>query len=189
LKLRRFQFQRFEYALAAYYVIAPAEISSNLARYDGIRYGHKTEGASNLAEVYASSRQEGFNAENKRRILIGAYVLSSGYYDAYYKKAQQVRTLLIKAFEKAFEKYGALLGPVAPTTAFEIGANTNDPLSMYLIDIMTVTPSLIGASAASVPVGVGAGSGLPIGLQIICQHGNDDLTLSLSTLVESELRN
>lgn len=173
------------HALAAYYIIAPAEISSNLARYDGIRYGHTKLSAQDLAEVYASSRQEGFNAENKRRILIGAYVLSSGYYDAYYKKAQQVRTLLVNAFNKAFAEYDALIGPVAPTAAFDLGKNVDDPLEMYLIDIMTVTPSLIGSPAASVPVGFGKDTKMPIGLQIIASHGSDGAALSLAKIIKA----
>lgn len=171
------------YALAAYYIIVPAEISSNLARYDGIRYGYTTSSSTKLSDTYQKSRMEALNAENKRRILIGTYVLSSGYYDAYYKKAQQVRTLLKSAFDKAFETYDALLGPVAPTTAFKIGT-TEDPLQMYLGDIMTVAPSLIGSSAASVPIGLGQDSKMPVGLQIIGKHGNDKKVLELAKVVE-----
>lgn len=172
-----------EYALAAYYIIVPAEISSNLARYDGIRYGHSTKDSTKLSDTYEKSRMEGFNAENKRRILIGAYVLSSGYYDAYYKKAQQVRTLLKEAFDKAFQKYDALLGPVAPTTAFKFG-ESEDPIKMYLGDIMTVAPSLIGSPASSVPLGLGNKSNMPVGLQIIGKHGDDKKVLQISKLVE-----
>lgn len=172
-----------EYALSAYYIIIPAEISSNLARYDGIRYGYSHEDPSDLNSVYEKSRMSGFNHENKRRILIGTYVLSSGYYDAYYKKAQQVRTKLKIAFDKAFEEYDCLLGPVAPTTAFKFGTSET-PLQMYLGDIMTVSASLIGSPATSVPIGLGSKSKMPIGLQIISAHGQDLKVLNLSKLVE-----
>lgn len=172
-----------EYALAAYYIIIPAEISSNLARYDGIRYGYSQPDSADLNSLYQQSRASGFNAENKRRILIGTYVLSSGYYDAYYKKAQQVRTLLKNAFDKAFEKYDCLLGPVAPTTAFKFGASET-PLQMYLGDIMTVSASLIGSPASSIPIGFGSETKMPVGLQIISAHGQDKKVLSLSRLVE-----
>ncbi len=173
-----------EYALAAYYIIVPAEISSNLARYDGIKYGYRTEGAKDLSANYEKTRQEGFNSENKRRILIGTYVLSSGYYDAYYKKAQQVRTLLKAAFDNAFLAYDCLLGPVAPSTAFKIGGNSESPLQMYLGDIMTVAPSLIGSPALSVPIGLGDESKMPVGLQIIGQHKNDSKVLQLAKVLE-----
>lgn len=176
-----------EYALAAYYIIVPAEISSNLARYDGIRYGHSTNEATQLSETYQKSRKEGFNSENKRRILIGTYVLSSGYYDAYYKKAQQVRTLLKSAFDKAFDEYDALVGPVAPTTAFKLGTS-EEPLKMYLGDIMTVTPSLIGSPASSIPVGKAVESGMPVGLQIIARHKEDKKVLEISKIVEEAIR-
>ena len=176
-----------EYALAAYYIIIPAEISSNLARYDGIRYGYSHEDSKDLNSVYEQSRKTGFNQENKRRILIGTYVLSSGYYDAYYKKAQQVRTLLKDAFDKAFEKYDCLLGPVAPSTAFAFGSSET-PLQMYLQDVMTVPISLIGSPASSVPVGIGRDSKMPVGLQIISAHGQDKKVLSLSALVEEAVK-
>lgn len=172
-----------EYALAAYYIIIPAEISSNLARYDGIRYGYSHQEVSSLSSVYEKSRMSGFNHENKRRILIGTYVLSSGYYDAYYKKAQQVRTKLKAAFDKAFKEFDCLLGPVAPTTAFKFGASET-PLQMYLGDIMTVSASLIGSPAASVPIGLGSDSKMPVGLQVISAHGQDRKVLNLSKLVE-----
>lgn len=172
-----------QYALAAYYIIIPAEISSNLARYDGIRYGYSHQDVSDLNSVYEKSRMSGFNQENKRRILIGTYVLSSGYYDAYYKKAQQVRTKLKSAFDAAFQKYDCLLGPVAPTTAFKFGASET-PLQMYLQDVATVPISLIGSPAASVPIGIGSTSKMPVGLQIIAAHGQDKKVLNLSSLVE-----
>jgi aspartyl-tRNA(Asn)/glutamyl-tRNA(Gln) amidotransferase subunit A len=125
-----------EQALAIYYVVAPAEISSNLARYDGIRYGYRAEGVKTLAELYGRTRDEGFVTENKRRIMIGSYVLSSGFFDAYYLQAQKARTLLINEFDKLFETYDVLIGPVAPTPAFKLGEHTTDPIKMYLNDIM-----------------------------------------------------
>jgi aspartyl-tRNA(Asn)/glutamyl-tRNA(Gln) amidotransferase subunit A len=152
--------------LAVYYIVCPAEVSSNLMRYDGIKFGHSTEDAKNLQELYGLSRDQGFNAENKRRILIGTYVLSSGYIDAYYHKAQTVRTKLINEFNAAFKDYDMLIGPVAPSTAFKIGENTDDPLKMYLVDLMTVSASMAGIPAFSVPVGKDD-EGLPIGLQIM----------------------
>lgn len=171
-----------EQALACYYIIAPAEISSNLARYDGIRYGHQTDSAKSLHEVYDRSRSEGFNAENKRRIMIGNYVLSSGYYDAYYKKALQVRTLLLEQFNKAFNDYDVLIGPVSPTTAFKLGENATDPLRMYAADVMTVGVSLVGSPAVSVPVGFS--EGLPVGLQIIGRQGADRKVLGVARRIE-----
>jgi len=163
--------------------VVPAEISSNLSRYDGIRYGLSVEEAKNLDEVYGLSRDAGFNAENKRRILIGTYVLSSGYYDAYYRKAQTARTLLINDFSKAFETYDVLLGPVTPTTAFKLGENTKDPLKMYLADIMTVSASLAGLPALSLPVGNDS-SGLPIGLQLIGAQKTDARLLAVAAQLE-----
>ncbi len=152
-------------ALAAYYILVPAEVSSNLARYDGVRFGHSSAQAKDLEETYRLSRQEGFGAEAKRRIIIGTYVLSSGYYDAYYKRAQKVRTKLIEEFEAAFAKYDLLLGPTAPTPAFPLGAKAHDPLAMYLNDVCTVAVNLVGVPAISLPLG--RDGGLPIGLQLI----------------------
>jgi aspartyl-tRNA(Asn)/glutamyl-tRNA(Gln) amidotransferase subunit A len=152
-------------ALAAYYILVPAEISSNLARYDGVRYGYSSKNATNLEETYRFSREEGFGPEAKRRIMIGTYVLSSGYYDAYYKRAQKVRTLLIQEFDKAFKKFDFLLGPVSPTPPFKIGERSKDPLEMYLEDICTVAAKLVGSPGISVPAGTV--DGLPVGLQII----------------------
>lgn len=166
-------------ALAVYYIVVPAEISSNLSRYDGIRYGHSAKDAADLQNLYGKSRDEGFNAENKRRILIGTYVLSSGYIDAYYRKAQTVRTKLINDFAKAFEQYDMLIGPVAPTTAFKLGENTEDPLQMYLADIMTVSASLAGLPAMSVPAGKDA-NGLPVGVQLIGAQRADALLLDVA---------
>lgn len=172
-----------KYALAAYYIIVPAEISSNLARYDGIRYGYRSPEAKSLNDVYGMSRDEGFVAENKRRIMIGSYVLSSGYYDAYYQKAQKARTLLIREYDELFAKYDILISPTTPTTAFKIGENTADPIKMYLADIMTVPPSLAGLPALSVPAGVDR-TGLPIGVQLIGQRREDALVLSLADSLE-----
>ena len=173
-----------QYALAAYYIIVPAEISSNLARYDGVRYGHQAENAKTLAELYGRSRDEGFVTENKRRIMIGSYVLSSGYFDAYYQQAQKARTLLIREYDKLFEQYDVLISPTVPTTAFKIGENADDPVKMYLADIMTVPPSLAGLPALNVPVGSDV-SGLPIGIQLIGQRRSDALLLSLAHSLEA----
>jgi len=160
-------------------------VSSNLARYDGIRYGHRAQGAKTLAELYGRTRDEGFETENKRRIMIGSYVLSSGYFDAYYLQAQKARTLLIAEFNALFEQYDILLGPVSPTPAFKLGENTSDPIKMYLADIMTVPASLAGLPAISVPAGVN-GSGLPIGVQLIGQRRSDADLLALARSVEEK---
>jgi aspartyl-tRNA(Asn)/glutamyl-tRNA(Gln) amidotransferase subunit A len=170
-------------ALAIYYIVVPAEISSNLSRYDGIKYGLSAEQAKSLDEVYGLTRDQGFMDENKRRILIGTYVLSSGYYDAYYRKAQTARTILINEFNKTFENCDALIGPVAPTTAFKLGDNTADPLKMYLADIMTVAVSLAGLPALSLPSGVDA-QGLPIGLQIIGRQRGDATLFAIAKQLE-----
>ncbi|HUC87688.1 MAG TPA: Asp-tRNA(Asn)/Glu-tRNA(Gln) amidotransferase subunit GatA [Candidatus Binatia bacterium] len=167
-----------ELALAAYYIICPAEVSSNLSRYDGQRYGYSYPDPKDLEESYAKTRDRGFGKEAKRRIMIGTYVLSSGYYDAYYKKAQTVRSKLIKEFDKAFQSVDYLLGPVAPTTAFKIGENSHDPLKMYLADIMTVGPSLVGVPAISLPAGLAGG--LPVGLQLIAPQRHDRQLLALT---------
>ena len=171
-----------DHALAVYYVIVPAEIASNLARYDGVRYGARTQHAADLSSLYANTREEGFMPENKRRIMIGNYVLSSGYYDAYFKKAAKVRTLIVNDFARTLENYDFLIGPVAPTPAFKLGENTADPLSMYLSDQMTVSASLAGLPAVSVPAG--QSSGLPIGLQIIGGAAKDSEVLAFARIVE-----
>ncbi|HKX23891.1 MAG TPA: Asp-tRNA(Asn)/Glu-tRNA(Gln) amidotransferase subunit GatA [Candidatus Saccharimonadales bacterium] len=170
-------------SLAIYYIVIPAEVSSNLARYDGVKYGLSAKEAKALDDVYGLSRDQGFNAENKRRILIGTYVLSSGYYDAYYRKAQTARTILINEFNKAFEQYDVLVGPVAPSTAFKLGENTEDPLKMYLADLMTVAPSLAGLPATSVPSGMGDND-LPVGLQVIGKQRSDALLFALAKQLE-----
>jgi len=171
-----------KYALAIYYIVVPAEISSNLGRYDGIRYGTRAE-ATTLTEVYGESRDQGFMTENKRRIMIGSYVLSSGYFDAYYLKAQKARTLLINEFNALFADFDVLVAPVAPTPAFEIGANAADPIKMYLEDIMTVPASLAGLPAMSVPAGVSQ-TGLPIGVQLIGKQRDDAVLLALAESME-----
>jgi aspartyl-tRNA(Asn)/glutamyl-tRNA(Gln) amidotransferase subunit A len=175
-----------KHALAMYYIIVPAEISSNLARYDGIRYGYRASDVKTLAELYGRSRGEGFVTENKRRIMIGSYVLSSGFFDAYYQQAQKARTLLIQAYKDLFKEYDALIGPVAPTPAFSLGENTDDPVKMYLADIMTVPPSLAGLPAISVPAGTSA-AGLPIGIQLIGDMRSDAELLALAGSMEETL--
>lgn len=171
-----------KYALAIYYVLIPAEVSSNLARYDGIRYGFRAE-SNSLDELYGKSRDQGFMPENKRRILIGSFVLSSGFFDAYYLKAQKTRTLLKQAFDDVLGKYDALIGPVSPTPAFKIGENTDDPIKMYLADIMTVPASLVGLPAMSVPAGK-TSSGLPVNVQLIGKAKDDAKLMALAKSVE-----
>ena len=173
-------------ALAVYYILCPAEVSSNLSRYDGQRYAHHTADAKDLEESYTKTRETGFGAEAKRRIMIGTYVLSSGYYDAYYKKAQTVRTKIIKEFEKAFETVDFLLGPTAPDVAFKIGANVDDPLQMYLTDIMTVAANLAGVPAISVPAGIV--DGLPVGLQLMGPQRRDKEVLRIAAKTEEVIR-
>ena len=154
-----------KYGVATYYILSSSEASANLARFDGIRYGYQAEGAQNLEELYKKTRQEGFGDEVKRRIMLGTYALSSGYYDAYYKKAQKVRTLIKQDFERVFENYDIIVGPTAPTTAFDIGAQINDPLTMYANDILTIPINLAGLPSMSIPCG--ESNGRPIGLQLI----------------------
>jgi aspartyl-tRNA(Asn)/glutamyl-tRNA(Gln) amidotransferase subunit A len=162
-----------EYAVAVYYLIAPAEASSNLARYDGVRYGFRESGADGLIRMYRDTRSKGFGSEVQRRIIIGTYALSAGYYDAYYKKASQMRTLIMQDFTQAFEACDVLLAPVAPTPAFELGEKLEDPLAMYLSDIFTLPPSLAGIAGMSVPCGFSR-EGLPIGLQILGKHFDEE---------------
>ncbi|MFZ2126584.1 MAG: Asp-tRNA(Asn)/Glu-tRNA(Gln) amidotransferase subunit GatA [Candidatus Microsaccharimonas sp.] len=173
-----------KYALAIYYIVVPAEISSNLGRYDGIRYGRRAD-ASSLSELYGASRDQGFMTENKRRIMIGSYVLSSGFFDAYYLQAQKARTLLINAFNELFASFDVLVGPVAPTPAFKLGENTSDPVKMYLADIMTVPASLAGLPAISVPAGKNE-QGLPIGVQLIGPRRQDARLLALAKQMETQ---
>ena len=162
-----------DYALATYYILACAEASSNLGRFDGIRYGYRTENFNNLRDIYRNSRSEGFGSEVKRRIILGTYVLSSGYYDAYYKKALQVRTVVRNAFKELFEKYDVLLTPTSPTVAFDIGTRSNNPLEMYLADICTVSINIGGVPAISVPCGLDS-QGMPIGFQLIGNHFDEE---------------
>ena len=171
-----------KYALPAYYIVAPAEASSNLARYDGMRYGLRVDGA-NLTETYEQTRAQGFGEEVKRRILIGSYVLSAGYYDAYYLKAQKVRRRISDDFDQAFEKVDALLTPIAPSAAFALGENADDPVAMYLNDIFTVTVNLAGLPGMSVPAGVDA-NGLPLGLQLIGRPLDEGTLFSLGGVIE-----
>lgn len=181
-KVEEISLPSLDLALACYYIIVPAEISSNLCRYDGQRYGLSAGDAKDIDESYELARERGFEDENKRRIMIGTYVLSSGYYDAYYRQAQTVRTKLIKEFEAAFEKVDFLLGPVAPTTAFKLGENSKDPLSMYLADIMTVAVNLVGIPAISIPAG--EANGLPVGLQLMAPQKADRQLLALAKAAE-----
>ncbi|WP_423800481.1 Asp-tRNA(Asn)/Glu-tRNA(Gln) amidotransferase subunit GatA [Neobacillus sp. SAB-20_R2A] len=157
-----------KYALAAYYLISSSEASANLARFDGVRYGYRTPDAENLLDLYKKTRAEGFGDEVKRRIMLGTFALSSGYYDAYYKKAQKVRTLIKQDFEQVFEKYDVIIGPTTPTPAFKIGEKIDDPLTMYVNDILTIPMNLAGVPGISVPCGFEGG--LPLGLQIIGKH-------------------
>jgi aspartyl-tRNA(Asn)/glutamyl-tRNA(Gln) amidotransferase subunit A len=173
-------------ALACYYVICPAEVSSNLSRYDGQRYGYAHKEAKDLDESYTMSRSVGFGDEAKRRIMIGTYVLSSGYYDAYYKKAQLVRTKLINEMDEAFSSFDVLIGPTVPTAAFKLGANTDDPLKMYMTDILTVNSNLTGNPAISIPAG--DDNGLPIGLQLIGKKHGDKELLAVSRKIEELIK-
>ena len=172
-------------ALAVYYVLVPAEVSSNLGRYDGQRFGYSYPDATDLEESYTKSRGIGFGKEAKRRIMIGTYVLSSGYYDAYYKRAQTVRTKLITEFQAAFEDFDYLIGPTAPMTAFKIGENVNDPLQMYLADIMTVGVSLVGSPAIVVPAGLS--ESLPVGVQLMAAQRDDRALLQFAKATEEML--
>jgi aspartyl-tRNA(Asn)/glutamyl-tRNA(Gln) amidotransferase subunit A len=162
-----------DYAVPTYYILAPAEASSNLARYDGVRFGHRSEKSKDLQEMYINSRTEGFGSEVKRRIMLGTYVLSAGYYDAYYLKAQKVRTLIRKDFEEAFKKYDVILTPVTPEPAFRLGEKTDDPLKMYLSDIFTINVNLAGLPGMSLPCGF-TKAGLPIGLQLIGKYFEEE---------------
>ncbi len=164
--IEEFDMPYTDFALAAYYIISSAEASSNLARYDGVKYGYRAESFDDLTDMYLKTRSEGFGAEVKRRIMLGTYVLSSGYYDAYYKKAQQTRTLIRKAFSDAFDKYDLILSPATTSTAFNIGEKISDPLQMYMGDICTVSVNIAGLPAIVAPCGFGA-DGMPIGMQLI----------------------
>jgi aspartyl-tRNA(Asn)/glutamyl-tRNA(Gln) amidotransferase subunit A len=173
----------FRYGIAAYYIIAPSEASANLARYDGVKYGDRIEDAANLLEMYKETRAQGFGPEVKRRIMIGTYALSAGYYDAYYLRAQKVRTLIKQDFEKAFGQVDVLVSPTAPTTAFKLGEKFADPLSMYLNDLMTIPVNLAGLPGMSVPCGFDA-AGLPVGLQIVGNVLREDLMFQVAYAFE-----
>jgi aspartyl-tRNA(Asn)/glutamyl-tRNA(Gln) amidotransferase subunit A len=179
----------FEYALAAYYLILPSEASSNLARFDGMRYGLRAgdDGQHSVEEVMAITREAGFGAEVKRRIMIGTYALSSGYYDAYYGQAQKVRTLITRDFASAFEQADVLISPTAPTTAFRIGEKVDDPIAMYLNDIATIPVNLAGNAAMSLPVGLAPEDGLPVGLQIMAPPMADDRLYLVGSALEEAL--
>ena len=185
-EVEEFSLDIANYALATYYIIACAEASSNLGRFDGIRYGYRTPNFTNLKEIYKNSRSEGFGPEVKRRIILGTYVLSSGYYDAYYKKAQQVRTLVKKEFEKAFAKYDILLTPTAPNVAFEIGTKSNNPLEMYLADICTVPVNIAGLPGISIPCGTNS-EGMPIGMQLIGPRFGEEKILNAAYTYEQSI--
>ncbi|WP_027180517.1 Asp-tRNA(Asn)/Glu-tRNA(Gln) amidotransferase subunit GatA [Maridesulfovibrio bastinii] len=176
-----------EYAIATYYIIAMAEASSNLSRFDGIRYGYRNKEADELIDLYTKSRTEAFGDEVQRRIIIGTYVLSAGYYDAYYKKAAQIRRILRQDFEKAFESCDLILGPACPTTAFPVGDFTSDPLQMYLMDIFTISLNLAGLPGMSLPVGLGKESGMPVGLQIMAPAFDESTMLQAANILEKNL--
>ncbi|HEX9190524.1 MAG TPA: amidase family protein, partial [Candidatus Deferrimicrobiaceae bacterium] len=171
------------FALSTYYLVAPAEASSNLARYDGVRYGHRAEGSAGLIEMMSRTRAEGFGAEVKRRIMIGTYALSAGYYEAFYGKAQKVRTLIRGDFGKAFGQADVLLTPTAPTPAFRVGEKTDDPLTMYLSDIYTIPCNLAGIPGISVPCGLSA-QGLPIGAQLLSNHFREETLFTAAGAIE-----
>lgn len=186
-EVEEFSLNVAEYSLAAYYIIACAEASSNLGRFDGIRYGYRSENYTTLEDLFVNSRTEGFGPEVKRRIILGTYVLSSGYYDAYYKKAQQVRTLVTAEFNKAFEKYDVVLTPTAPNVAFKIGSKSKNPLEMYLADICTVSVNIAGLPGISIPVDVNS-EGMPIGMQLIGNKFQEEKILNAAYAFEQEVK-
>ena len=186
-EIEEFSLDIAQYSLATYYIIACAEASSNLGRFDGIRYGYRTPEFKNLKELYKKSRSEGFGDEVKRRIILGTYVLSSGYYEAYYKKAQQLRTLVMNEFNKAFEKYDVILTPTSPTVAFDIGSKSTNPLEMYLAYICTVSVNIAGLPGISIPVGVDK-EGMPIGMQLIGNRFQEETILNAAYTMEQKLK-
>ena len=186
-EVEEFSLDIAKYSLATYYIIACAEASSNLGRFDGIRYGYRTENYDNVEDLFKKSRSEGFGEEVKRRIILGTYVLSSGYYDAYYKKAQKVRTLVMNEFNKAFEKYDVIATPTSPTVAFDIGAKSNNPLEMYLSDICTVSINIAGLPGISIPVAKDS-EGMPIGLQLIGNRFDEEKILNAAYAMEQIIK-
>ena len=186
-EVEEFSLDIAKHALATYYIIACAEASSNLGRYDGIRYTYRSAEAKTLKEIYKKSRSEAFGAEVKRRIILGTYVLSSGYYDAYYKKAQQVRTLVMNKFNKAFEKYDVIVTPTSPTVAFKLGSKSNNPMEMYLSDICTVSVNIAGLPGISIPCGVDS-EGMPIGMQIIGNKFCEETIIKTAYAYEQETK-
>ncbi len=171
-----------DYGLAAYYIIAPAECSSNLARFDGVRYGISEQDEQNITDLYMKTRRKGFGTEVRRRVMLGTYALSTGYYEAYYLKAQKVRTLIKRDFDDAFEKCDAIVSATSPTVAFELGAKTQDPLSMYLCDVLTLGGNLAGLPGVSVPCGMSGG--LPVGLQVLAPQWREDIALRVARAYE-----
>jgi aspartyl-tRNA(Asn)/glutamyl-tRNA(Gln) amidotransferase subunit A len=185
-KLEEVSLPSFEHGISAYYLIAPAEASANLARYDGVRYGSRSEGR-DVAEMMSKTRDEGFGDEVKRRIMLGTYALSAGYYDAYYGKAQKVRTMIIRDLERAYSSVDLIVCPTSPTTAFRFGEKTADPVEMYLSDIYTVPVNLAGNAAISVPCGLSSEDGLPVGLQIIAKSLDETTMFRAAYAFEQEL--
>jgi aspartyl-tRNA(Asn)/glutamyl-tRNA(Gln) amidotransferase subunit A len=171
-----------EYGLACYYLIAPSEASSNLARYDGVRYGYRSDAGGGLADLYKRTRWEGFGAEPRRRVMLGTYALSAGYYDAYYGQAQKVRTIIKQEHAAAFERFDVLLSPTSPTVAFELGAKTADPLAMYLCDVLTIPPNMAGLPGLSIPCGLS--EGLPVGLQLIGPQFSENVLFRVGHALE-----
>ena len=186
-EIKEISLPNFEYALACYYILVPSEVSSNLARFDGIRYGYSAKNTADLTETYFRSRSDGFGPESKRRIMLGTFALSSGYYDASYLKAQKVRALIKKDFDQAFAEVDVIVGPTSPNTAFKIGEKSGDPLSLYLEDIYTVPVNLAGIPGISIPCGKGRLSGLPIGLQIIGNSFDEETVLRVAYQLEKTL--
>ena len=177
-KVKKISLESSKLGVSAYQVVAPAECSSNLSRYDGVRFGYRAKNVKNIEELYKKSRSDAFGAEVKRRILIGTYALSAGYYDAYYLKAQKIRKIISNEFENAFKEVDLILGPTAPDTAFKLGEKTNDPIAMYLSDVFTVSTNLAGLPAMSIPMGFK--NKLPLGLQIIGNHFDESKILALA---------
>jgi aspartyl-tRNA(Asn)/glutamyl-tRNA(Gln) amidotransferase subunit A len=186
-EVREISLPATDYAIACYYIIATAEASSNLARYDGVRYTFRSPASDTLSDMYRNTRGEGFGAECKRRIMLGTYVLSAGYYDAYYLKAQKVRTLIARDFAKAFQEVDAIVAPVSPFPAFKLGEKVDDPLAMYLSDIFTITGSLAGIPCMSVPCGNTA-EGLPVGMQILTKHFDETTMFRIADAFENVQR-